>query len=534
MAINFNQQEMKLAGVLTQSLSAEASTSTITAQFFESDNKSSARTPDGSTLRYVIDPENTQGKISEVIECASNATSGGVTTLTTVVRGLQRDGTINLTGSATRAQDWDSGTPIAVATTPYNDNFTKAVYAGTQATKGNSFLIGDNTDSDMKLEVDNGDANNPFLMYDASENTWVQSVDGTSTTTIGAGDANSAGDGIDLVAGVISTDLDANGGLEINSTELAISNDDYVRFAADGGSNDTYVITLDPAATAYKTGQPYYFTANTLNTGAATLNINGLGAKSIVKGDSTALATGDIAAGQVVTVVYDGTNMVMTSLPDSLVAGGDAGGNHFHEEQDLARLTSRETYSINEMVTETFTSVTITDFGSSFQVVTASTDNNGGGLSSSTRVGSSTSSVHNKNPEFIVSVGFVAATAQEAFFGFVDTGMTGTSLENGAMTLDHIGFTVANGVVKGSVANGSTQSQTSDLSLTVTSEIEYRATFDGTTATFYINGSSVGTLATNVPDGTLTSFTTVVIADSSAAAKTMWVKKTGRFSYDEL
>lgn len=83
-------------------------------------------------------------------------------------------------------------------------------------------------------------------------------------------------------------------------------------YGVDAGSNDTYVITLTTAPAAYATGQVYAFKANTVNTGAATLNINSLGAKSIVRSDGAALADGDIAAGQIVEVIYDGTNMRLT------------------------------------------------------------------------------------------------------------------------------------------------------------------------------------------------------------------------------
>lgn len=84
----------------------------------------------------------------------------------------------------------------------------------------------------------------------------------------------------------------------------------------DAGSNDTYVIALSPPLTAYLTRQLVWFKANTANTGAATLNVNGLGAKTIKKvagGITTDLATNDIRAGQYVCVVYDGTNFQMLS-----------------------------------------------------------------------------------------------------------------------------------------------------------------------------------------------------------------------------
>lgn len=84
-------------------------------------------------------------------------------------------------------------------------------------------------------------------------------------------------------------------------------------YAADAGANDTYAITLTDAPSAYVTGQEFSFKANTANTGAATLNVNSLGAKTIVKGVNTTLSDNDILAGQHVKVRYDGTNMVMMS-----------------------------------------------------------------------------------------------------------------------------------------------------------------------------------------------------------------------------
>jgi hypothetical protein len=84
-----------------------------------------------------------------------------------------------------------------------------------------------------------------------------------------------------------------------------------INYAADAQASDTYVITLDPVPAAYQTGMQVIFKANTANTGAASLNVNSLGAKTIVKAVSTALANNDILAGMFCTVVYDGTNFVL-------------------------------------------------------------------------------------------------------------------------------------------------------------------------------------------------------------------------------
>lgn len=96
-------------------------------------------------------------------------------------------------------------------------------------------------------------------------------------------------------------------------------------FAQDAGANDTYTATLSPAPSAYVTGNHYRFKANTANTGACTINFNGLGAKTIKKaagGITTDLSDNDIRAGQWVDLVYDGTNMQMQSTLGNAASGG--------------------------------------------------------------------------------------------------------------------------------------------------------------------------------------------------------------------
>ncbi len=95
-------------------------------------------------------------------------------------------------------------------------------------------------------------------------------------------------------------------------------------FAADAGGSDTYTATLAPAPAAYVTGSHYRFKANTANTGAATINLNSLGAKTIKKvagGITTDLADNDIRSGQWVDLIYDGTNMQMQSTLGNAPAG---------------------------------------------------------------------------------------------------------------------------------------------------------------------------------------------------------------------
>lgn len=76
---------------------------------------------------------------------------------------------------------------------------------------------------------------------------------------------------------------------------------------------DTITATATPTPAAYATGQTFRFVSAGANTGAATLNISGLGAKAVTKDGSTALVAGDIKSGAVVEVSYDGTRFQLVS-----------------------------------------------------------------------------------------------------------------------------------------------------------------------------------------------------------------------------
>lgn len=100
------------------------------------------------------------------------------------------------------------------------------------------------------------------------------------------------------------------------SNPIAVGDTDSripIAYAVDAAGSDAYAITPSPAIAAYAAGQTFTFKAGTANIGAATLNVSALGAKSIKKNVSVDLVTGDILANQIVTVVYDGTNMQFVS-----------------------------------------------------------------------------------------------------------------------------------------------------------------------------------------------------------------------------
>lgn len=84
-------------------------------------------------------------------------------------------------------------------------------------------------------------------------------------------------------------------------------------YGESSAGSDAYAVTLEPAITELTAGMIVHVLADVGNTGAATLDVNGIGAADILKAHDQPLTTGDIEAGQLVTVAWDGTNWQMQS-----------------------------------------------------------------------------------------------------------------------------------------------------------------------------------------------------------------------------
>jgi hypothetical protein len=90
-------------------------------------------------------------------------------------------------------------------------------------------------------------------------------------------------------------------------------------YAPDTGAANACVIALTPALTAHVPGMPIFFKAAHANTGASTININGLGSVALVHMDGSPIIANDIAAGGMYCAVYSGTAycLLIPNLSDS-------------------------------------------------------------------------------------------------------------------------------------------------------------------------------------------------------------------------
>jgi len=104
------------------------------------------------------------------------------------------------------------------------------------------------------------------------------------------------------------------------STHLA-DDVNHIRSAVDTGTANAKIVTLNPAPTVYKDLMGITFKNTAQNTGAVTINVNGLGAKSIVKSNGSALTSGFLKVGSIYTLRYNATTA-------SFILQGEGGGGN--------------------------------------------------------------------------------------------------------------------------------------------------------------------------------------------------------------
>lgn len=112
----------------------------------------------------------------------------------------------------------------------------------------------------------------------------------------------------DLIAGQLYTATYHGGTFRLQDypSVADIQRSRYLLATGVSGTN-TITANLTPAPSSYETGMVVQFVVANTNTGATTLNLNSLGAKTVQK-QGAALTGGEFVAGQSVQLFYDGTN----------------------------------------------------------------------------------------------------------------------------------------------------------------------------------------------------------------------------------
>jgi hypothetical protein len=81
-----------------------------------------------------------------------------------------------------------------------------------------------------------------------------------------------------------------------------------------GGTANAQTLTFSNGPASYAQGNEFLFKAGSTNTSAATMNVNGLGAKTFKKEDENDLIGGEIIASRWYRAIYDGTYLLLEAI----------------------------------------------------------------------------------------------------------------------------------------------------------------------------------------------------------------------------
>lgn len=109
--------------------------------------------------------------------------------------------------------------------------------------------------------------------------------------------------------------FDASGNPEVRTvtgTEII----SYAQWAGSaGGTANALTLTPSPALGGYAAGVGLEFVSASANTGAATVNVSGLGVRNIRRQDGSALSPGDIPANALISMRFDGADFRLVTTP---------------------------------------------------------------------------------------------------------------------------------------------------------------------------------------------------------------------------
>lgn len=267
------------------------------------------------------------GYVTHVYVPASGLSADGLTA-TNCVSGLRLEGLDWTTGDTTLAPAISQDSPVFCVVSPVERAITQAALTAQIGANikfnGRPLFTGvgvaacpvfaDAAARDAAITApQNGDmcyVTADGVFYDYQGGNWQSRANGAvvNATTDAAGKVR------------ISAQATFDAGLATNGGDPVVADPSIVQagiqkgsqlYCVASGTANAITVAYTPTITAYATGMQLRFKATASNTGATTINVDGLGAKTIKKNANTDLVGGEIVTGQQYDVRYDGTNFII-------------------------------------------------------------------------------------------------------------------------------------------------------------------------------------------------------------------------------
>jgi|GEM_PF-2843614 len=266
----------------------------------------------GTSNEIVIDSSD---PVNPIVGLADNAAMPGVAGLqlptgTTAQRVTPTSPAINLRYNTdnTAIEYYDHGVPgwVDVDTSPIGNTLNSVQYNNAGAFDGSANFTTDGTTVAITgdLDVDNININgNSIISSDAAGD-----INLTPNTT---GDLVLDGVKWPQATGTIGQVLETDGvdqSAWVDTVSPVNLQDETYVYAVDTGAANALVVSFTPAVLAYKDGQKFSIKVAARNTGATTINVDGLGLKDVRHTDDSVLLEGNLLPTKIYSFVYNATS----------------------------------------------------------------------------------------------------------------------------------------------------------------------------------------------------------------------------------
>lgn len=147
-----------------------------------------------------------------------------------------------------------------------------------------------------------GDANIPDGVIQLNRST--KRFELRASGSFGNQDLSGAGlvDGTVTLAKLAAAAMDGDARTDL-ATVAKVQDSSFIYGGTSGGTANAQTLACTPAITAYAAGQVFVFLAGATNTGAPTINVNGVGDISVYRSDGSSARAGDIVQNQMHVIV---------------------------------------------------------------------------------------------------------------------------------------------------------------------------------------------------------------------------------------
>jgi hypothetical protein len=124
-------------------------------------------------------------------------------------------------------------------------------------------------------------------------------------------------------------------------------------YCVDSGTANAYILAAYAGIVAYSDGLSVTFKVGNTNTTSSTINLNSIGAASVIRTDGTALQAGDLTAGTFVTVIYNTTLSEWQIAPNASVYSASASASSSSASSSASTATTQAGISTAQAVIST-------------------------------------------------------------------------------------------------------------------------------------------------------------------------------------